>query len=95
VRADFQYRSKRTKPTPLEDPGTSFFDPGLVPNPSTYQVNLRAGLTLNNVDLAVFANNLLNAHPRLDLTHEDNETLLYEATTLRPLTIGVSATLKY
>lgn len=95
VRADYQFRSHRTKPTPLEDPGSSFFDPGLVPDPSTHQVNLRAGLTLNNIELAIYANNLLNAHPQLGLTHEDNETLLFEATTFRPLTVGVAATIKY
>jgi outer membrane receptor protein involved in Fe transport len=95
IRADFQYQSLRTKPTPAEDPASSFYDPGLVPNPSTYQVNLRAGVTIRNVDLAIYANNLLNAHPRIDLTHQDSSTLLFEATTFRPLTIGVSATLKY
>ncbi len=95
VRADFQYASHRTKPIPAEDPATSFYDPGLVPDPSTYQVNLRAGVTIKSVDLAIYANNLLNAHPRLDLNHEDEFTLLYEATTFRPLTIGISATLKY
>jgi iron complex outermembrane receptor protein len=95
VRADFQYQSMRTKPTPLEDPGTSFFDSGLVPDPSYYQLNLRAGVTIKAVDLAIYANNVTNAHPQLALTHEDNETLLFEASTLRPLTIGVAATLKF
>ena len=95
VRADFQYQSKRTKPTPLEDQGTSFFDSGLVPDPSYYQLNLRAGVTVKSVDLAIYANNITNSHPQLGLTHEDNETLLFEASTLRPLTIGVAATLKF
>ena len=95
VRADFLFTSMRTKPIPAEDPATSFYDPNLVPDPSTYQLNLRAGITIKSVDLAIYANNVLNAHPQLDLNHEDVYTLLYEATTLRPLTVGVAATWRY
>ena len=95
VRADYEFASKRTTPIPNEDPATAFYDPGLVPNPPTHQVSLRAGVSLGEWDFQIYANNLLNAHPQLDLNHQDAATTLYEATTLRPRTIGVSANVKY
>jgi outer membrane receptor protein involved in Fe transport len=95
VRADYEFTGKRTAPIPNEDPATAFYDPGLVPNPPIHQVSLRAGVTIGDWDFALYANNLLNAHPQLDLTHQDAATTLYEATTLRPRTIGISANVKY
>ena len=95
VRADYEFASKRTSPIPNEDPNTAFYDPGFVANPETHEVSLRSGISIGKWDLAVFANNLLNAHPRLGLTHQDSDTALYEATTLRPRTIGVSFNTKY
>ncbi len=97
VRLDYEFSSKRTHPIPNEDPGIdpTFYDPGLVPDPPTHEVSARAGVTINRWDLAVYAENLLNAHPRLGLTHQDQYTLLYEAQTLRPLTVGVAASFRY
>ena len=95
IRADYEFKSKRTTPIPAEDPNTTYFDPGLVPDPQTQLVNLRAGVTLSNFDVAVFAYNVFNSHPQLDLTHEDSSTLLYEAQTFRPLTVGVAVNIKY
>ncbi len=95
VRGDYEFQSRRTAPIPNEDPNTAFYDGGLVPDPSTHQVSMRAGLTFGKVDLAVFANNLFNAHPQLSLQHQDSNTLLYEATTFRPRTIGLSANFHY
>ncbi len=97
VRADDEYNSKRTRPIPAEDPNIdpNFYDPGLVPNPATNQLSARAGVNFDKWDIALYAENLLNAHPQLDLNHQDQYTLLYEATTFRPLTVGVSASYKY
>jgi outer membrane receptor protein involved in Fe transport len=95
ARVDDEYASKRTTPIPNEDAATAFYDSGLRPDPATNQVSLRAGLTIRSWDLALFAENLLNSHPRLNLQHEDASTLLYEATTFRPRTIGISANFKY
>jgi len=97
VRADYEFEAKRTRPIPAEDPNIdpNFYDPGLVPNPATSQVSARAGVNFDRWDLALYAENLLNAHPQLDLNHQDQFTQLYEATTFRPLTIGLSANYKY
>jgi outer membrane receptor protein involved in Fe transport len=95
IRADYEYNSHLNAPTPIQDPNALSFDPGLVNNPATNLVSLRAGVTLNKLDVAIFANNLFDSHPQLNLTHQDSSTLLYEAQTFRPLTIGISATFKY
>jgi outer membrane receptor protein involved in Fe transport len=98
VRADYDYASHRTRPIPNEDPNTqnladptlSYYDPGLRADPAVTQVSARAGTTLKGYDLAVYVENLFDAHPRLDLQHQDQQTLLYEAETLRPRTVGIS-----
>lgn len=95
VRADDEFESRRTTPIPNEDSRTAFYDPGLVPDQATNQLSLRAGMSLAKWDIAVFANNVLNSHPQLNLQHQDSSTLLYEASTLRPLTIGIAATVRY
>ncbi|HEY1560509.1 MAG TPA: TonB-dependent receptor [Caulobacteraceae bacterium] len=95
VRADWEYTSHLNTPTPTQDPNALSFDPNLVNNPATNLVSLRAGMTFDKVDVALYADNLLNAHPQLDLTHQDSYTLLYEARTFRPLTIGLSVNWKY
>jgi hypothetical protein len=38
---------------------------------------------------------VFNAHPQLGLNHQDDQTLLFEATTLRPRTFGLTATYRY
>ncbi len=95
VRVDDEYNSRRTTPIPNEDSRTAFYDPGLRPNPAVNQVSGRASITVNRWDFALFANNIFNAHPRLNLQHEDAQTLLYEAETLRPRTVGLSAGYKF
>ena len=74
------------------DPLASSYDPALLPNPATNIVKLRAGATFGDVAVTLFVDNLFNSHPQLDLTHQDSDTLLFEATALRPRTIGITAT---
>ncbi len=95
IRADYEFSSAESGLTPERDPGTTLYDPGLVPEPQTDMLSMRAGMTVGGVNLALFAENLLNAHPQLDLNHQDSNTLLYEASTLRPRTIGLTAIYHY
>ena len=46
-------------------------------------------------DIALFMNNVLDAHPRLDLNHQDANTVLFEASTFRPRTTGLEVTYRY
>ncbi|HEY1963161.1 MAG TPA: TonB-dependent receptor [Rhizomicrobium sp.] len=91
IRMDYQYESTTPTNVVTHDPLASSFDPALVANPEKNIVTLRAGATFGDVSLTLFADNLFNAHPQLDLTHQDSSTLLFEATALRPRTIGITA----
>ncbi len=95
LRVDYEYNSKRTTPIPTEDPGTAFYDSGLVPNPATNLFSARLGVNFDKWDVALYADNLFDAHPQLNLTHQDSATTLYEATTFRPRTVGLSANFRY
>ena len=95
VRLDYQFQGQETGLTPERDPGTTLFDGGLVPEPQTNLLNIRAGTALKNISLTLFMDNMLNAHPQLDLNHQDEFTLLYEASTLRPRTFGLTASYRY
>jgi outer membrane receptor protein involved in Fe transport len=95
VRADDTFDSRRTTPIPNEDPLTAFYDPALRPNPPVNQLSAKAGVTVDRWDVSLYANNIADAHPLLSLQHEDAATLLYEAETLRPRTIGMAATYRF
>jgi hypothetical protein len=74
------------------DPLASSYDPALVPNPQKNIVRLRGEATFGNTSVALFVDNLFNSHPQLDLSHQDSNTLLFEATALRPRTVGITVT---
>jgi outer membrane receptor protein involved in Fe transport len=95
ARVDYEYASREIGLTPDRDSTTTLYDGGLEPEPATNVVKVRAGSTIRNVNLALFVDNLFNAHPQLGLNHQDSDTLLYEATTLRPRTFGLTATYRY
>jgi hypothetical protein len=65
-----------------------------VPDPAYSQVSARAAMTFGNLNLALFAENIFDTHPQLNLSHQDSATILFEAETLRPRTIGITATYK-
>jgi len=92
IRLDYEYQSNEPTNVVTHDPAASSYDPALVANPATNVVTLRAGTTLGDFNVSVFADNLFDTHPQLDLSHQDSATLLFEAQTLRPRTIGLTAT---
>jgi iron complex outermembrane receptor protein len=71
------------------------YDPDLIADPSTNVLNLRTGLRLKTLDVSLFANNLTNTHPQLSLEHTNPGDPRFQAVTLRPLTVGITATLRY
>jgi outer membrane receptor protein involved in Fe transport len=95
VRADYEFSSRRHRPTNAEDPLTEYYDAGLKPDPATSLVSLRTGITLSSWEFNLFMDNVFNAHPQLNLAHQDYNTLLYTAESFRPRTTGITATYKY
>jgi outer membrane receptor protein involved in Fe transport len=94
VRADDQFASRQTIPTPAEDPGNETYAPGLVPLPQTNLLSLRLGTRFaNGVDLSLFVKNVFDAHPILSRNQiGSNLDLIYTDRTFRPRTIGISIT---
>jgi outer membrane receptor protein involved in Fe transport len=102
IRADYSFQSRETGMTPNRDPYADpilgnivSYDPALRPEPEIDNLQMRVGTTFGSTAVALFADNLLNAHPVQNYSHQDSDTLLFEATTVRPRTIGVTATYRY
>jgi len=95
IRLDYDFASRDNRTTPQRHPGSGTYDPNLVPDPATNFVSIRAGMNVGDWDFALFMQNLLNAHPQLDLNHQDQYTELYEATTFRPRTTGIAINYRY
>lgn len=93
-RLDDEFSSAPNRPTSALDPVTSSYDPALVPNPATNFLSARTSINLGTYNVALFMDNVLNAHPQLGLGHTA-KGLLYQATTLRPRTMGVTATYRF
>jgi outer membrane receptor protein involved in Fe transport len=95
ARADYEFTSHNTNLTPALDPVASSYDAALMNPPATTFVSLRSGIAIKGAQVSLFVDNLLNAHPGLNLTHEDQYTLLFQNTTFRPRTVGLTATYRY
>lgn len=95
IRVDDEYASKNNGVTPILDNQTAAFDGALVKPPATNYLSLRAGLKLDHWDVSVFANNVLNAHPELTRNHATGASPVFQLTTARPLTIGMTGVFRY
>lgn len=92
VRMDYQYASRPDRLLPNQDPATRSYDPALVSSPATNFFSLRLGALFGAVNVALFADNLLDSSPRLSHGHSDSDTLLFTDTTWRPRTVGITFT---
>jgi iron complex outermembrane recepter protein len=112
VRLDYQFHSAQKWLTAAQDPRTAQYDntdhslPSFTyPLGSNQFASLRAGTTLGDWSVALFADNLLNSHPTLSYNHQtypsDPDTAiplaspLYRNLTFRPRTIGIGATYRH
>jgi hypothetical protein len=82
-------------PFTYQHPDAYDYDPTLIGNPSTNQLNVRVGVVLSGFDISVFANNLLNAHPELGYSHATVVSPVYNAVTFRPLTAGLTGIYRF
>ena len=97
VRADDQFASRQTTPTPAEDPTNETFAPGLLPLPQTNLLSLRLGTRFaNGVDLSLFVKNVFDTHPILSRNQTgSNIDTIYVDRTFRPRTIGITLTSRH
>ncbi|HVO47966.1 MAG TPA: TonB-dependent receptor [Steroidobacteraceae bacterium] len=95
-RVDYTYTAKDTAETPQRDPvATSVYDPDVLADPAIRLLGARLGMHLGGLDLSVFGRNLLNSTPPLGYFHDSLGDPLYYVTTVRPRTVGVTATYRY
>jgi outer membrane receptor protein involved in Fe transport len=95
LRTDGIYHSRNPGPFNTTIPGTPLYNPTIPANPPYSQFNSRLGISIRDVDLSLFANNLTNQHPALNRFIDTPTLGIYTDTTLRPRTIGMAANYKF
>ena len=95
ARLDYTYTAKNTGVAPYQDPATVTYDPGLTQDPAIKLLGARLGVHLGEWDVSLFARNLLNSAPLLGRNHDGPGDPIYYAVTLRPRTVGVTATYRF
>jgi hypothetical protein len=98
VRVDYQRANAQTAPLPGQDPRNAVVDTTIPGLPETNDLSLRLGLRFTGWDLSVFGNNLTNEHPLLFASRDvaiDSVDNLYYGRSVRPRTLGVTASYRY
>lgn len=96
IRAEYDYHSHNNGPFNSMNPSAAVYDPTIPADPATHLVKLRAGAEASGLQLTIFVDNLLNAHPQLGLQHNLLiDSPVYSASTFRPRTVGVTGIYRY
>jgi iron complex outermembrane recepter protein len=95
LRAEEIYHSKNPGPFSYQIPGGINYAPANVPNPATYLLDLRAGVSWGAFDFSLFVNNTLNSHPYLNKGVDSQSSTLVYYTTLTPRMVGLDASYRF
>jgi outer membrane receptor protein involved in Fe transport len=96
ARMDYQYQGGQDDLVPATNPQNGSFNPaGVFHVPQTDLLSARVGAKWSGVDLSLFVNNLLNSDTVLSHAPTPGPIALYQNTTFRPRTYGVTATYRY
>jgi outer membrane receptor protein involved in Fe transport len=95
LRLDYQVSTAQTTELPIQDPNNGVSDPTFTGLPKIETLQMRAGMRWNGFDLSQFGKNLTDAHPLLSQTRDTTASDLFFAHSIRPRTIGVTATYRY
>ncbi len=88
LRSDFQYRSHDN--TPLDIAAGA--DPTIGRAPALTNLDLRAGIRLDNIDASIFVSNVTDTRPRFGTYRNTLSTSIYNSVTVRPRTVGLTVT---
>jgi outer membrane receptor protein involved in Fe transport len=97
LRVDYQQATAQSGLVPTQNSNNASFDTTLPGLPKTSNLALRAGLRFNGFDLSLFGQNLTNEHPILFRSRDlpaDSDQLYFERS-VRPRTIGITASYRY
>jgi len=98
ARADYQFTNAQSALLPGQDTRNALFDQSIPGLPQTKNLQLRAGFRWNGYDVSLFADNVLDQHPELFKSRDIADDLtdnLYFGRSVRPRTVGVTATYRY
>jgi outer membrane receptor protein involved in Fe transport len=95
LRLDYQLTTAQTALQPTQDPNNGVSDPTYTGLPETKNLSLRAGLRFSGFDLSLFGQNLTNSHPVLSHTRDTEFSDLFYDHTVRPRTVGITATYRH
>jgi len=97
-RLDYQHSTAQKSLLQGQDPNNALYDTTIPGLPIVNNLSARAGLRFNGIDLSAYANNLTNSLPLMfesrDIAYTPTDTL-YFGRSVRPRTIGVTATYRY
>lgn len=90
IRGDVSYQNELRRMTQSRDPRNQSYDPLALADSARTQVTMRMGAVIGGLNVSIFADNLLNATPRIGYSHQNRDSLLFTQETLRPRTIGLT-----
>ena len=108
LRADWEFTSRNPWLAPVQDPGSSQFNPNAFTLPSTSFTSLRAGVKLGGWQVSLFCDNLFDSHTLLNYAQVQRNVYAASAVanpaapssvqqndfTFRPRTIGITGTFR-
>ncbi len=80
---------------PIQDPNNGVSDSTYTGLPQIKTLSLRAGLRWSGFDVSLYGQNLTNSQPVLTHTRDTNFSDLFYEHTIRPRTIGITATYRH
>ena len=95
ARFDYHITTNQVGLLPTQNPADGASDPTIPNAPGYRTLAVRAGMRWSGIDVSLFGQNLTNAHPQLVYSRDTTESPLYFARTLRPTTLGVTASYRY
>lgn len=94
-RVNYNYADGLNHNLQTQDNKIGGYDPTLPGLPVLNDLSAKLGAYLGPVNAAVYVNNLANQHPLLGVQHATASDPLYLAATVRPRTIGITASYRY
>jgi outer membrane receptor protein involved in Fe transport len=94
LRVEDRYSSKNDGAFSEANSATAIYDPFFFVPDAVNRLDMKAGVTWRGLEMALFANNVLNQHPflyRLDNAAD----LAHGAATIRPLTVGLTGSYRW
>jgi iron complex outermembrane receptor protein len=97
IHMDWAHTTAQTALVPLQDRRNALNDPTIPGLPQTNNLSARAGLRWGGIDVSVFGQNLTDEHPLLFSSRDfvAPYVLSYRDRSVRPRTIGITATYRY